>query len=644
MYKTVFNNLCFITQNNSWFQKYLNKSKIKNNSMRFKKYLDKNIYEPYSGKYLSFDVLLAMIRNNFTKEEENDFKEAFDTDLNKVFSFIQFKHEEFESRMYSIEEEIKNKKIFKVLSEAQDEMAAFAEFIRINIEGFKTILLKHDKKTGYTLVPEYRKVFKKKLNSIAGLNKLIYSASRLKLKTIEVKTKKESGVAFVRKTSKYWVHPENLYALKLKIVKNLPVYVYDPDPKPDDSPYKAWDYKLHDTCVSSVYLDNSKFEVYMERLYKNQGAEAIRIRWYGSTIPKIVFVERKRHEDNWTGLQSKKLRFKIPEKYVVDYLNGVNVWEHVKLLNGSEVFDLYKEIQSAIIKQKLKPSVRTFYNRNAFQLPNDSTVRISLDTNLVMIRERNPNTKDDDLIKEWRRPDAVCEWPFKNLPSEDIVRFPYGILEIKTQGMDESKPDWIEDIIKGSYVENVHKYSKFMHGSALLYKNIEVIPYWLPQMKTDIRKDPFHPIKEVKIIENNLLLTQSEIKENSSENLSLIENHGKKIAMPTRTEPKVFMANERTFLKWIQFAIFLGGIGTAILGLGDSSAALCGSALMIVSLLFVFYAFYIYNWRIKKIRIRFPGPYDDLIGPTILVLVFLLALILSIAFRYPNILGSQDID
>ena len=83
----------------------------------------------------------------------------------------------------------------------------------------------------------------------------------------------------------------------------------------------------------------------------------------------------------------KKLRLQMHEKYVVDFLNGKDVWAHVKQLNGDDIYQLYKEIQNAVITQMLRPVVRTFYKRSAFQLPNDSSVRISLDTNLVMLRE-----------------------------------------------------------------------------------------------------------------------------------------------------------------------------------------------------------------------------------------------------------------
>jgi len=610
--------------------------------MRFKKYLERNKYQPYADNYLDFNMLIAKIAPEFTQKQEDEFKQVFNDEFDRVFNFVRFKHEELELRMVQIEKEIGARRGKHELSTTLDEMCAFSEFIRINIEGFKTVLLRHDKKSGYELISEYRRIFKKRLENIDGLNKLIYSASRLKLKSIDVKKEKESDSEFIRKTNKFWVHPENLYALELKIVKHLPVYVYNPNP--NGSPYSAWDHRQHDTSVSSVYLDNTNFEVYRERLYKNQGSEAIRIRWYGSTVPNIVFVERKRHEDNWTGYKSNKVRFKIPEKYVVDFLNGENVWEHVKMLNGSGVFDLYKEIQTAVITKRLRPAVRTFYRRSAFQLPNDSSVRISLDTNLVMIRERSADEKDGDKIRQWRRPDATCEWPFRRLPREDVIRFPYAILEVKTQGVDETKPEWIEEIVNSSYVEHINKYSKFMHGMALLNRQIDVIPYWLPQMKTDIRKDPFHPIKELKIMEGNVLMTQGTPSENSNESLSPILQHGKKIAMPVRVEPKVYLANERTFLKWVQFSIFLGGVGTSVLGFGDDNAAMCGSMLMLVSLCFIMYAFYTFRWRNEKIRVRFPGPYDDLIGPTVLVLVFLLALVLSIIFKYPTAISAQDMD
>lgn len=66
--------------------------------------------------------------------------------------------------------------------------------------------------------------------------------------------------------------------------------------------------------------------------------------------------------------------------------------------------------------------MRTFYNRTAFQLPGDARVRISLDTELTMVREDNWDgrlrTGDN-----WRRTDIGVDWPFEQLVPEDRELF-----------------------------------------------------------------------------------------------------------------------------------------------------------------------------------------------------------------------------
>jgi SPX domain protein involved in polyphosphate accumulation len=48
---------------------------------------------------------------------------------------------------------------------------------------------------------------------------------------------------------------------------------------------------------------------------------------------------------------------------------------------------LFSECQRQIDAKQLRPVIRTQYMRTAFQIPYDATVRISLDTNLAMIKE-----------------------------------------------------------------------------------------------------------------------------------------------------------------------------------------------------------------------------------------------------------------
>ena len=132
---------------------------------------------------------------------------------------------------------------------------------------------------------------------------------------------------------------------------------------------------------------------------------------------------------------------------------------------------------------------RSFYNRTAFQLPGDARVRISLDTELSLIREDSfdghPRAGDN-----WRRTDIGIDYPFHQLPETDICRFPYAVLEVKLQTQfGQEPPRWVRELVSSHLVEAVPKFSKFIHAAAtLLYNRVELLPFWYMQMGTDIRK------------------------------------------------------------------------------------------------------------------------------------------------------------
>lgn len=102
--------------------------------------------------------------------------------------------------------------------------------------------------------------------------------------------------------------------------------------------------------------------------------------------------------------------------------------------------------------------MRTFYNRTAFQLPGDARVRISLDTELTMVREDNwdgrPRAGDN-----WRRNDIGINYPFSDIPAEDVEKFPYGVLEVKLQTqMGQEPPDWVRELVASHLVESIPKF------------------------------------------------------------------------------------------------------------------------------------------------------------------------------------------
>lgn len=241
----------------------------------------------------------------------------------------------------------------------------------------------------------------------------------------------------------------------------------------------------------------------MGRLKKTEGAEAIRLRWYGGMDTETIFVERKTHREDWTGEKSVKARFSLKEKNVNAFLTGKltasSVFEKARKegkKSEKEIADLEqlaKEIQYRVITRKFVPVTRSFYNRTAFQLPGDARVRISLDTELTMTREDNLDGKNR-AGKNWRRMDIGIDFPFSQLPPEDIERFPYAVLEVKLQTQTgQVPPEWVRDLISSHLVEAVPKFSKFIHGTATMFPGrINLLPFWMPQMDVDIRKPVTH--------------------------------------------------------------------------------------------------------------------------------------------------------
>lgn len=300
--------------------------------------------------------------------------------------------------------------------------------------------------------------------------------------------------SFIRQTTKYWVHPDNVTELKLIILKHLPVLVFNP----------SKEFEQQDSAITSIYYDNpDTWDLYEGRLKKTEGAEAIRLRWYGGMQTETIFVERKTHREDWTGEKSVKARFSIKEKNVNSYMKGellpAAIFEKARKEGKksekaiAEDERLASEVQYSVLKKGYKPVCRSFYNRTAFQLPADARVRISLDTELTMVREDNLDGRSRSG-DNWRRMDIGVDFPFSQLPPEDVERFPYAVLEVKLQTqMGQEPPEWVRQLISSHLVEAVPKFSKFIHGTATLFPDrIDLLPFWMPQMDVDIRKPASH--------------------------------------------------------------------------------------------------------------------------------------------------------
>ncbi len=366
---------------------------------------------------------------------------------------------------------------------------------------------------------------------------------------------------------------------------------------------------------------------------------------------------------------------------------------------------LVREVTQVIASKQLVPTMRTQCMRTAFQIPFDATVRVSLDTNLCMISERGYDLQD---MKVWYRD------PSWVLAPNEIHRFPHAVLEIKLElkGGDTTPPKWVTDLQNSGLLYECHKYSKFVHGCAvLLPEDVRCMPYWVDDAslrdsivasggervladadvgtgpgatsvythllpfgtsKDDRRDtavgrtassaaassglftktggDPSSMSKGVNFADDYYpegddgeeLPTATMMEECVGWAFPFCSPRGHNtfydpIVAPTsiqKIEPKVFLANERTFLHWLHHGVILATIASGILAFSATNDENWGVwyalILLPISLGFCMYALHVFLWRADRIKTRIPGRWDDPFGP--LVLGGTIALVLFINF------------
>ncbi|KAL4433860.1 hypothetical protein ABPG75_000301 [Micractinium tetrahymenae] len=278
---------------------------------------------------------------------------------------------------------------------------------------------------------------------------------------------------FQRVTRKFWLHPADVMRFKAEVIKHLPVLIFgDRQKLTEGSPFEVAflrDQQASDSSdTTSVYYDEpNSLPCYHDRLRKDDGASVVRLRWYGERAAgapgQRIFVERKVHRERCTGEFSYKERAPIEQRYVTEYTSGTGA--PPEMLEGPHA-EFLQDTQRFLVQGRQVPLMRTVYRRTAFQEASNNLVRISLDTQLHMVREHGAPRAPGDWCRDMAAP----------LPPHDAVYFPYAVVEIKLQ---EAPPAWVTDLLGTGMLLPVPKFSKFLHGAALLFQHRCLnVPYW----------------------------------------------------------------------------------------------------------------------------------------------------------------------
>ncbi|CAG8460579.1 8035_t:CDS:2 [Diversispora eburnea] len=485
--------------------------------MKFGSQIKATLHLEWKNYYVDYDGLKKILKQGeereggYTDKDETAFFEKLDKELEKVYTFQNTKYEEIKNRVQSCEKIVESvskdrslnahqtySDIKRQINSITEELNELAKYARLNYTGIIKIIKKHDRRTRYFLRP----MFSVRLNAcpfyketfepvIVNLSRLYHIVQRglggdeIPPNFSNIIPLFPSQEKFFRQSRKFWVHPDNVVEVETTILRHLPVLIYKPGT---------------DSSVHSIYFDNDSFELYQDKVDRKPGDQLIRLRWYGKVPSNDIFVERKVRQ----GDDEIKERFAIKEKYTNALLKGEysldKRLEKMKEHPGTTEEEiqnfqtLVKEIQNTIVEKKLQPVLRTYYNRMAFQIPGDSSVRVSFDTQFYMIREDNFGDSDDSNRRrneDWRRRD-IDDDNFNKLPPSECVKFPYAVLEVKLNlSENELEPDWVQELASSHLVEAAPQFSKYVHGVATLFTSqAQSLPYWLPNIDKDILKPP----------------------------------------------------------------------------------------------------------------------------------------------------------
>ena len=309
---------------------------------------------------------------------------------------------------------------------------------------------------------------------------------------------------FERRTTKFWVHKEHLTDLLLHAVQEAPLLVYGRtgrltsksdclyqhnDKYQQNAKDKLWDELA--TPISSVYFDNEQHYLYKERLARHEGAQLLRVRWYGHKRPQgteHIFLELKTHHEKWINTKSLKERCILQAQDVkaVIKLDGkqwtpkqaqellLKANPDMEQAKVDKQIDLLLRMRQLVLKHNLKPCVRSVYLRAAFQSSTSNALRFTVDRKVTVVDESSNNNNHDD---DWCLPDNAVLQP------TGIKQVPYVVLEVKLAEEDcrqnNNSPDLIQDLQNRGVIIEAAKFSKFLTGAAVFDpQGVNMLPYW----------------------------------------------------------------------------------------------------------------------------------------------------------------------
>ncbi|CAE6435232.1 unnamed protein product [Rhizoctonia solani] len=108
----------------------------------------------------------------------------------------------------------------------------------------------------------------------------------------------------------------------------------------------------------------------------------------------------------------------------------------------------------------------------------------------------------------------------------------------------------------------------------------------------------------------------------------------KKIATPIKVETKVWLANERTWVSYLNMGVLLSTLSLALFNASNDAISLIFAYIYAaISVAVMVYGYVIYQRRITRIRKRDPGHFDQIVGPVLISAALFFAVLSNFIVR-----------
>ncbi|KAI0284810.1 hypothetical protein BC826DRAFT_1054458, partial [Russula brevipes] len=108
----------------------------------------------------------------------------------------------------------------------------------------------------------------------------------------------------------------------------------------------------------------------------------------------------------------------------------------------------------------------------------------------------------------------------------------------------------------------------------------------------------------------------------------------KKTPTPVRVESKVWFANERTWVSYLNMSVLIGTLAVALYNASkDAIARRFAVVYAGISICILVYGYAVYQHRITMIRRRDPGNFDQIAGPVIISALLFFAVLANFILR-----------